>query len=99
MSKEEALNIKENGVFIDEGQLGWCVEERVALEKMDEYAKQESIEFIKWAIKNYSVSCKGFSPPVYSFIDRDMREIGADKLYELYQQYKINSLTQQNKDQ
>jgi len=72
---------KEEGSVFDAEKIN------IQLEKL-EYAKQEAIEFIKWAVKNHNISCKGFSPIVYSFIDGDMREIGANKLYELYQQSK-----------
>jgi len=56
---------------------------------IDEYAKQEAIEFLKWAVENHSVDCEGFSLSgnksmggATKFVNGEELSIG--QFYELY---------------
>jgi len=62
---------------------------------MDEYAKQEAIEFLKWAVNEHSDDCEGFTLSgnkslggATKFVNRE--ELTMSQFYELYLKFKLN---------
>lgn len=81
MTKEQILSPFE---FKSAGK----VNTKDALKAMDEYAKQDSIEFAKWTVLNDIEY--GFGDEMW-WDERQKRWLNDEQLYELYQQYKLKS--------
>jgi hypothetical protein len=70
-----------------------CYEEPDVLKAMEEYAKEESIAFLKWAVDNHSIDFEGFSLSGKNSVwaggeeaakAGDMKEITLQEFYDLF---------------
>jgi hypothetical protein len=88
MTKEEIRH--NNNIFLSQEE---TFDENNIYSAMDEYAKQECIEFLKWAVKEHSVSFEGFSLSGNRLLGGDTKFVNGEELtmsqfYELYLQSK-----------
>lgn len=90
MTKEEIRH--KNNIFLTSDV---TFDEHNIYAAMDEYAKQEAIEFLKWAVNEHSVDCEGFSLSGNRFLGGDTKFVNGEELtmsqfYELYLKSKLN---------
>ena len=94
MTKEKILQDKITYSQSDYyGEINFVVEREDCYEAMDEYAKQECIEFLKWAVKEHSVPFEGFSLSGNRLLGGDTKFVNGEELtmsqfYDLYLQSK-----------
>ena len=72
----------------------WSIYFERAKTAMDEYAKQDGIEFLKWAVKNHSVDYEGFNLSGNRLLGGDTifvngEELTMSQFYDLYIQTKV----------
>jgi len=89
MTKEEMLEKRIITFPSDDNQMTDEGIKRNVYAAMDEYAKQEAIEFLKWAVNEHSVDCEGFSLSGNRFLGGDTKFVNGEELtmsqfYELY---------------
>lgn len=87
-TKEEIRH--KNNIFLLEEE---TFDENNIYSAMDDYAKQECIEFLKWAVEEHSDPYEGFSLSGNILLGGDTKyvngkELTMNQFYELYLQYK-----------
>ena len=88
MTKEEIRH--KNNIYLSKEE---TFTETDIYSAMDEYAKQECIEFLKWAINEHSADYEGFSLSANRLLGGDTKFVNGEELtmsqfYELYLQSK-----------
>ena len=88
MTKEEIRH--KNDIYLSEEE---TFDENNIYSAMDDYAKQECIEFLKWAVNEHSVPFEGFSLSGNRLLGGDTKFVNGEELtmsqfYDLYLQSK-----------
>lgn len=88
MTKEQIRH--NNDIWLSEEE---TFDENNIYSAMEDYAKQECIEFLRWAVKNHSVPFEGFSLSGNRLLGGDTKFVNGEELtmsqfYDLYLQYK-----------